>query len=89
MNQFPITDKPSKGPVLGIVIIILLIVLGGVYILTSRKPAEAPLVDPINQEQLDIEYQLSQDLDNLEAEAQGLGNDLQTLDQDAEATTTP
>jgi len=87
MNQFPITDKPSKGPVLGIAIIIILIVLGGIYILTSRKPAEAPspLDIPDNQD-----VQLVPDLTDLEMEAQSLDSDLQALDQlDAGATITP
>lgn len=83
MNQFPITDKPSKGPVLGIVIIIILIILGGIYILTSRQPAEAP--SPLDANAPIVE--LVPDLTDLEIEAQDLNNDLESLDQDAATTT--
>ena len=38
MNNFPIGDaKPSKGPVLGTIIIVILIIIGGIYIISSRR----------------------------------------------------
>ena len=37
MNNFPIGEKPSKGPLLGTIIIVLLIVIGGIYIVSSRR----------------------------------------------------
>ena len=42
MNNFPINDKPSKGPMLGTIIIILIIIIGGIYIISSRQSAETP-----------------------------------------------
>lgn len=92
MNQFPIADKPSRGPMLGIVIIVLLIILGGIYILSSRSGAPAPtdLTTPTDSpagRNGDVNTPLgagqTPDLSDLETEASGLGTDLQNLDQES------
>lgn len=53
MNQMPINGQnmsnqsaPSKGPVIGILIIALLIILGGIYILTSREGKDGDVNEP-------------------------------------------
>ena len=44
MNNFPIGDKPSsKGPMLGTIIIVILIIIGGIYIISSRRDGETVL----------------------------------------------
>ncbi|MBI4136144.1 MAG: hypothetical protein HY481_01125 [Candidatus Vogelbacteria bacterium] len=88
MNQFPIADKPSRGPMLGIVIIIILIILGGIYILSSRSGApEEPPADtsPIPTESPAGRDDIGQtpDLTDLETEARALETDLQNLDREA------
>ncbi len=47
MNNFPIADKPSRGPLLGTIIIVLIIIIGGIYIMASRK--DTPTVPPTDQ----------------------------------------
>lgn len=50
MNNFPIADKPSRGPMLGTIIIVLLIIIGGIYIVSSRRGEETtPIVPPTDQ----------------------------------------
>jgi len=87
MNQFPIADSPSKGPMLGIVIIIILIILGGIYILSSRSgaPEEPPAgTSPIPTESpAGRDDGQTEDLTDLETEADALETDLQNLDQEA------
>ncbi len=93
MNQFPIADRPSKGPMLGIIIIVLLIILGGIYILSSRggrpeQPADTtiPTDSPAGRNgdgATSPDVGQTPDLSDLETEADGLGADLQNLDQEA------
>lgn len=52
INNFPINDKPSKGPILGTVIIVLIIIIGGIYIITS-KSGEAPIIPPTDNAPID------------------------------------
>ena len=92
INQFPITDKmPSRGPVFGTVIIILLIILGGIYILASRsskpKPTDNTTTTTESPAGRDGTFQTTPepatqtpDLSDLDAEAQMLELDLQTLE---------
>ena len=95
MNQFPIAEKTSKGPTFGIIIIVLLIIIGGIYILTSRSNETSPAGDtpPIDSPAGGSGYgetvtpapvaPAPQDVSDLEAEAEALETDLGTLDQEA------
>ena len=49
MNNFPIADKPSRGPMLGTIIIVLLIIIGGIYIVSSRRGGEITTPPPTDQ----------------------------------------
>ena len=98
MNNFPIAEKPSKGPILGTIIIVLLIIIGGIYILSSRKAPVAPVgpevtptdtttgatpTNPAPTTDNQFTTPPNTDVSALEQEANGLGADLKTLDQDA------
>ena len=48
MNNFPIEEKSSRGPVLGTIIIVILIIIGGIYIITSRPSGEVTPTDQNN-----------------------------------------
>lgn len=37
------SGKESKGPIVGIVVIIVLLILGGVYLWQAQTPVEAPI----------------------------------------------
>lgn len=98
MNQFPIADRPSKGPMLGIVIIVILIILGGIYILASRDKGQlpdsgfgngdttAPTDSPAGRNGAGgapLDAGQTSNLSDLETEAGALETDLQNLDQEA------
>ena len=53
INNFPINDKPSKGPVLGTIIIVLIIIIGGIYIIASKRGDNAPVVPPTDETPID------------------------------------
>ena len=87
MNQFPIADKPARGPVFGIVIIVLLIIIGGIYILSSRSeeqpPADTTTVPAVPAPTDSPAGREESDLSDLEDEIKALETDLQTLEQEA------
>lgn len=43
VNTNMTSERESKGPVVGIVVIIILLILGGVYLWQSEAPAETPV----------------------------------------------
>ena len=43
LNTNMTSERESKGPVVGIVVIIILLILGGVYLWQSEAPAETPV----------------------------------------------
>lgn len=98
MNQFPIAEQPSKGPMLGIVIIVILIILGGIYILASRDKGQLPdsgfgndgATPPTDSpagrngdSAAPLNTGQTPDLTDLETETSALETDLQNLDQEA------
>ncbi len=89
MNQFPIADSPSKGPMLGIVIIVILIILGGLYILSARRGAPDQPADTASPTDSPTgafappDIGQTPNLTDLETEAGGLDTDLQNLNQEA------
>ena len=95
MNQFPMAEKSSKGALFGTIIIILLIILGGIYILASRQdgtPSDIPADETPANTTTDANGQPvtsftttaeNTSVADLEAEATGLGADLGALDLEA------
>ncbi|MEK7585006.1 MAG: hypothetical protein AAB455_00585 [Patescibacteria group bacterium] len=91
MNQFPMAEKSSKGALFGTIIIILLIILGGIYILASRTPSDVPADETPANTTTDANGQPvtsftttaeNTSVADLEAEATGLAADLGSLDQE-------
>lgn len=47
INNFPMGDKPqSRGPLLGTIVIVLIIIVGGIYIASSRRAEVPPGLPP-------------------------------------------
>lgn len=87
-NQMPLTqnmDKKSKGPLVAVIIILVLIVVGGLYFLRQRAnqevfiPVESgdSVVESLNQQSS------SDELESIEADLNA--TDLENLDQGAAA----
>lgn len=72
----PITEE-SKGPTIGIVIIVLILLIGGIYIFTSREETSS-----INEENPVAEELLNQSnsTEVTDIEADALNTDLESLD---------
>ncbi|MEX0918975.1 MAG: hypothetical protein WDZ85_03380 [Candidatus Paceibacterota bacterium] len=72
--------KESKGPTIGIIIIILILVLGGLYVLFGREGGLP--TDENGQTEALLEQDSSTELDAIEADA--LNTELEGLDQELE-----
>ncbi len=79
------SDNGSKGPTIGIVIIILVLILGGVYVFSGRDDGSnnEPLPDQDAQEMELLDQGTSTEIEDIEADA--LDTDLEDLDQELEA----
>lgn len=87
-NQMPLTqnmDKKSKGPLVAVIIILVLIIVGGLYFLKERSAQEVfiptetedSVVESLNQQSS------SDELESIEADLNA--TDLENLDQGAAA----
>ena len=95
MNNFPINDQPSKGPLWGTIIIVLIIIIGGIYIITSPRGDESEILMPPNGQpgepggplsETDLQTFNSEaaivDLNSMEADLNASESDLQNLDNE-------
>lgn len=79
-----VTRPEPKGPVFGIIIIIVLLIIGGVYVFLTGGPEDERVEDPIAEE---ISTQsTSTDLSDIEADV--LDSDFENLDASLDALET-
>lgn len=74
-NPSMTTERESKGPVVGIVVIIILLILGGVYLWQSEAPTETP-----------VETATTTDTTTDDLNTQGTSTDESSIEADVNAT---
>lgn len=80
-NQTPVNNEP-KGPTIGIIIIVLILILGGVYVFMNYSNGLAPEDSDPTEEAL-LQQDTSIELEDIERDA--LDTDLEGLDAELEA----
>ncbi|MEK7552643.1 MAG: hypothetical protein AAB505_00865 [Patescibacteria group bacterium] len=69
INDFPLPpSKPSNGPLLGTIIIIILIVIGGIYISLNYLNREKPIDLPAQPNNSDGQFTTSPESEALDQE---------------------
>lgn len=80
MQPVPVVEERAIGPAIGVIIIILVLVLGGLYFWGERMNKNTQMQNP------QIEEMASPDTQTMELEQQSSSDDINSIDADLRAT---